>query len=647
MADNNPFLEEYEDYAVSSEAVEPVELVHIDGKPYWVHGDVQYANLAVFQPHITIGDPTKESDQILSVWIQSDWTGGGQIEKINESSDIQRFRYATAETRYPNMLTLPPETTTHTSITTHDNAYPIGDYAVAGTTLYWCSFDEELAYFDTATQEFIAAGDTLTDIPVNKSIVYDGKLWIPQGASGYDVWDGATTTHFTDILPVSFVEWDDKLVALETTGQVSTTQAYNIGWNQRAELILKGDRIPRHLVVWWNQERQPTVFIVTNRDVWAVDFLVPVLYRTGLRFPVHPDHGLGATAWRDDAMYVSAGVGVHQLSLGGVVSPMGLDHDDGLPGDLRGAIVDMEPEYNGLLALVQGLGTTTFASDTAGIPVVEETMMRDASMMFPHASLSAKSTLQRWTSIGWHTVWESASSNGVPTRVQVSEADGEYRLWWGYAGLMHSQLLRRSMHNPKQGAQLGIDRFAPSASLQTGRFDANMEAFSKLASNTEVQIDPLSEGRVDIYCQTDMSYPDWNFCGTVSDPGTTLVYFDGNGDGWPEGESFKWMEFRYDLFSTDPLKTPIIQWITLKFIKIPLQTRSWTLSIPLQQPEQWEGRGAREMADDLDALASGDRFITFKHRDQTYRVRVSQVIGGDGTGFDLTSDRRVSLIEIA
>lgn len=643
---NYPFDEEITTYSTSDFANEPTEVVHLDGLPIPVKGPIGYTNLAVFQPKVTIGDFTSESDQILSVWIQSDWTGGGQIEDLNESSDVQRFRHATLDTRYPNILTLPPETLSYT-ISGATEARGIGDYSVSGTRYYWAAFDATGAKLRKWNSGTLAwdGGAALTAMPVNKGVVFDGLLWIPLGTTGYDTWDGATVVTSSSVTPISFVEWDDKLVALEHDGQISFHQSGSTGWDVRPELKLKGDRTPRNLVVWWTPEREPAIYVVTDRDVWVVDPLVPTLYRTGLRFPVHPDQGLGSCAWRDDSMYVSVGVGCHQLSLGGVVSAMGLDHDHGLPRDLRGKIVDLEPEYNGLLALIEGIGTTAIGSDDETLISLEETMAYGDALIVPTAATLARSTLQRWTSIGWHTVWESSGAIGAPTNVQVSNTGSDYRLWWGYGGSMYTQQLRRTFHNPKQGAQLGIDRFALSGSLKSGRFDASMKAYHKLASHFEVFLDPSSTQNVDVYYQTDHE-ASWKYLGTASDPGRTVLLFDPDGDGFAEGESFHWIEFDYRMTSTDALETPIVNWFTLKFVKLPLQTRSWRLNIPLARTEQWTGRGPREIADQLDSLASGERYVTFKTRDETYRVRVAQVSGDDSTGDDLSGSRLVSLIEL-
>lgn len=640
---SNPFATQTDEYIYSDEADEQVGEIHLDGIVIPIQDQVGVTNLATLPQRLTFGDYTLASDNLISVWVQSDWTGGGQVEDLREASHAERFRHATTETRYPRMLSQPPETLDFVIAGTPDEAVPIGDYDDDGdgTDTFWVAFDTDLCSWSEEDQDFTVA-DTLTSFPVGKGVVFDDELWIPLGSSGYDRWDGTNITNSTAVTPIWFVEWDDKLVALEHDGQVSIWDGAT--WTSPTALKLRGNRVPRGLVVWWSADRFPTVYVITNRDVWAVDFLVPILYLTGLHFPVHPDQGLGFAAWRDDAMYVSVGVGVHQLSLGMVISAMGLDRDDGLPGEFRGRIVDMEPEYNGLLALVEGLSVTEVTDED--IPSIEETMLRDDAMIVPTASSFARSTLQRWTGLGWHTVWESMDATGVPTRVMVSQADDAYRLWWGYAGRMYTQVLRRTFHNPRQGAIAGIDRFASESYLRTGRFDANLTPLHKLASHMEFHLDAASTGEIDVSYSSD-HFDGYRYLGTVSGTGQQFVRYDLNADGFNEGDSYHWIEFQYTLRNTDPLETVILNWVSLYFVVRPLQAKSWQAIAMLDSgDEQHQDVGFREAADFLDGLTTVEHFSTFKHRDQMYRVLVAQTRGSDRTGDDLRGSRTFSIVEV-
>ncbi len=641
---DNPFATEREVYQYSEDANIQYGEVDLDGLGIPIQGTVQVNQLGVFEPRFVIGDPKFTDDKYFSVWNQNDWTGGGQKQVLNSASDTTRFYHATLDTKHPNMLTLLPETVSYAGATA-DTAYPLGDYDDTGSKiLFWASFGIDLSYWDTGTAAYVSTGESLTAEPVNKGVVFDDILYIPLGSSGYDTWNGTVVTNVNTITPVAFVEWDNKLVALGTDGQISVLDDPVDGWDGPSTMRLRGNRTPRNLVVWWTQDRFPAVFIVTNRDVWACDFLNEVLYRTGLRFPVHPDFGLGSCVWQDDALYVSVGIGVHQLSLGGVVSAMGLDRNSGIVDYLRGAIVDMEPEYNGVFALLKGVASVSVGADSGD--VLEEGALFDDALVVPTESENARSSLMQWTGTGWHSLWESEDTSGTPSRVMVSEADGEYRVWWGYGDLMYSQLLRRTFHNPMQGADLGIDRFAPSGMMIAGRFDADMAMNVKSASHLEAHLDKSSTGTIDVSYMTDQTDPTWVSFGTFEDTGNQVIKFDPDGDGWSEGLAFRWIDFQYEFSSADALGTPIVNWITLKFLKVPLQTKSWSFLVPLAFPEQWKGRSPQEIMDHLDRLATGTRFVTFKHRNQTYRVRVAASIGPEQTGHNIEGLRQVNLIEM-
>lgn len=650
--DYNPFFLEMGEYAISEEADESWGTVHVDGKPVPTRGGVGMVNLATLAQRLTFGDYSLASDHFLSVWVFSDGTGGGQVLDLRETSHSERYNHATSEMRFPRVITQPLRTYSYTVAGNPHRAFGVGDFFPQGgtQTLYWAAFDTALCKFDPVTQAFIATV-TLAAEPVAKGLVYDDLLWIPEGSGGFDVWDGnagAVTHNYgtggSAITPISLLEWDDRLLALEHDGQISEWDGFS--WESKSELRYRGNATPRSLQLWWNQQGEPTVYLVTSRDAWVIDPLLPKLMRTGLRFPIHPDHGLGAAPWRDDAMYVSVGVGLHQLSRGGTISAMGLDRDDGLPSNLRGRIVDLEPEYNGMLALVEGIGTVTVGSDDELDTTIEETMIYGDSMVVPESSTSADSTLQRWTGVGWHTVWQSVGIvTGTPTNVQVSEGGGDYQLFWGHGGTMYSQKLRRTFYNPRQGAQLGVDSFATESILKTGRFDAGLTNFHKLASHIEIHLDQLSAGEVDVYYYND-HFEGRKYLGTVSGTGQKHLMFDPDDDGWPEGDTFHWIELEYVFRSASYAETVIVNWVSLYFIVVPLQTRSWRFSVPLHLDEKWTDRGPREIADHFDELAAGERFVTFKHRDRTYRARLAQTQGTDATGDDLSGDRTVALIEI-
>ncbi len=629
---------------VADAAIQPgpvdYRLVHLAGVPIPVVPPIQFSELATLYPRLTIGDFTNASDNFFSVWVMNDWTGGGQVEEMREPSHANRYWTGTAETRYAGILAQPPETVSRTYAGGTGDAIPVGDYGLLTEHLY-VAFGTKLCRYDATTDTFSEVA-TLAGPPVNKGVVYDDRLWIPLGPAGYATWDEATLTSSTTLLVRSFTLWADKLVALSVDGQVAIWDG--MGWYAPTDLKLRGRQQARHLIAWWSPEGLPTLYIVTDEDVWAVDPDVPILMRTGLRFPRHPDQGLAAAVWRDDALYVSVGMGVHQMTIGSppAIAAVGLDRDAGVPAIQRGAIVDFHPEYNGLFALVRGESDVAVTTSGQG-PMLEQTMIYDDPLIGPATALNAHSSLFVYTQFGWHCLWESPDNTAAPTKVYVSQAEGTYRVWWGHGPTIYRQELPRAYHNPAQAALSRTRAFATESYLVTGQFDANLSAFEKIWSHFEAYLDEQSAGTVEVWYRTNVDQT-WRQLGVFSGTGWQALSFDPDGDGWAEGEASHWIQFRLVLSSGGGHETPLVRWFALKYLVVPLQTRAWTFTVPLMHPEQFMGMGPDELFAFLDGLAAGKQIVPFKHNDAVYRVRVTRVVAGEQPGPD---SRRVVTVTVA
>lgn len=311
-----------------------------------------------FPPKQVIGDVQRDDHQLLSSFIQSDWSGGGQIERVYVDTDLGRFWWSTLETRWPHALMLLPLTYEVDGPNT-TGAYPLGDLK----GVFYACYDTALRSLSSATPPVIAGSWTLAALPVNKGVAYQGttgknQLYIPQGTSGYDQFDGTTVTHHASPPVQAFCAWDDKLYALGADGTLQYTTD-GAAW-QTTNVALDGAHLPRNLVVFFDRWDNPTMHVITDSDVWAFD-PAGSLFRTELQFPSHPYQGLGSCVWRG-SIYVSVGSGIHRYT-GQAITAMGPDRDDGLPIDYRGQIVDLAPGYNGVYTLIQGTQTAGTASE--------------------------------------------------------------------------------------------------------------------------------------------------------------------------------------------------------------------------------------------------------------------------------------------
>jgi hypothetical protein len=653
------FTDEREEYLVTAPAHTDWEEAWLDGMHLWVRAN-RMTNLARFEPKITFGDNTAASDALESNWNIRDFSGGMLYGELNEGSDTERYRIGNAETRFPHQLCQNAETLDF-ALPGYiaGTSGPLGDFQMGVERWLLGHFDEKLARFDHALQIWEDLGANLGAMPTGKGIVYRDDFYIPCGGAGYRVWDGAALIVGTaGVTPLNFTLWDDKLIALEHDGQLNifdgTAWITDVGWLDRIKL--HGDQIPRHVVTWWNPQREPTIFVITHERVFSYDPVAQLLYPTGLHFPRHNDQGLAVSTWRDDNLYVSVGIGMHQMSTGQVISAVGLDRGDGtaLPVDLRGRIIDAEPEYNGLIVIVEG------AREEAGSPptlmtgrVLEESSTYEDPVTFgplpgtaPTPSRgAARAAVYRYTGIGWHPVWEANEVIGVPTRAYVSMQHDRYELWWGYGGRMFRQVLRRGFHNPRVGIQAGIDRFAQTAYLYTGRFDATMSGFDKSADLLEVITLPEHRGTIDVFYETDRRGR--TYLGQAAQPNARQILpFDPNGDGYPEGDIWRWIEFEFRLNSPERTHACLMDGAILRFIKLPITTFSFTFDIAFRDDDPGSfGWGPQEALDNLNAMATSFRFVLFKHRKRSYRVRVAQVNGDLRSGQDLRNVASLSLVQ--
>lgn len=625
------------------------ETVRLDGIDLQLQGPVRETDLARFQGKVTQGDYSFDSDSTISVWVISSLIGGIGNEYLKEGVDDETYWTGTLETRYPSMITLLPETKRFSPPTGINGiSYPVADFPASNPSLY-VVFGSTLCRWVEADQEFSTV-DTLAGSPTNKGVEQDGYLWIPLGNAGYAIVDDTfVVSDETDANFIAFCLWDNKLLGLTTGGELLIRQNKASSWSApAADLTLPSGHLPRNLVVFLNQQEDATVHVVTNKDVWAYDPELGRLVRTSLQYPRHPDQGVASAVWRGDAMYVSVGLGIHSYS-GSVISAIGPDGRYGLPPELRGRIVDLEPEYNGMVAVVEGQVMPD--GEDQDVALMSPTYLDPVD---PFRGYTTHSTILRYSGWGWHPIWTSERSEGVPTWALVSTHDNKYRLWWGYAGDMFYQDLRVTFHNPKAGMQVGVDRFAPSGSLTTGWFDADMRGFKKLASHIEITTTDVfgngtKTGEVKVEFQSDDD-AGWQLLGHCDCVGRRVMPFKMEAvehtDDFSRGLEFNRIRFRITMTSSDSTKSPVLESFLLKYLKIPLSRMSWTITVKLDQERSFMGNGVETTADAIRRLASDGQFHEFIHRNKPYRVRVAQTMGAQMSGHDPRSTMTLSLVEI-
>jgi hypothetical protein len=341
-------------------------------------------------------------------------------------------------------------------------------------------------------------------------------------------------------------------------------------------------------------------------------------------------------------------MGIHRYT-GGSLSAIGLDRDHGLPEEysssvaFRGAkIVNLVPGYNSMFALVSGPETNTATLDGQ--------------------STALYSSLHEYTGTGWHMLWQKQDGAGSETAIAnsmgISQASGEYRLYWGY-GHGSSSLstlyyidLPANFANPRQRVRQSTGRFEASSStaqfLETGIFDAGMQGYNKLASAVDVTVPDLDAGATLTVKYRTSNFQSgqsssWTTLGTITAEGTTSLPFGTFANGIYPGVSFEKIQLRFDL--TDTTNNGfILESAVLSYIPVKPSSYSWTFDLNLN----WSHAGGspQDTLDALDDIIEAGVMVPFVLRGVTYRVFLSQIMGSVATGASEQASRRVSLLQI-
>ena len=323
-------------------------------------------------------------------------------------------------------------------------------------------------------------------------------------------------------------------------------------------------------------------------------------------------------------------------------------------GLLRRTFSRLDVSSRSLFALIEGDNEAGDAQDW----VEDGGLYNDDSPYF--SSGVSYPSLMAWTGTGWHTLWSPDANTATPTWGVVSRLSKHYRLWWGMSdGFIRSIKLRRTFHNPRAGLDVnlgtGIDLYGPTGFVETGRFDASMRGFNKIASHVVVYMDyATASEKMDVLYRTDINL-DWTPLGTANTIGKSNFPFAVNDDGFSEGEEFNWIQFRLEFSrGDDNTVTPILDSFVLHFVKIPQNTASFVFTVPLPKRD-WMGKTAGEIVRHLNALLEHGGFIKFVHGvgwdndgevTKVYRGKVAGISGADATGEDYSGARTVNFISL-
>lgn len=620
--------------------------VEIDGYRFKLAGPFQPSAVDRFPPKLTFGDYQIDSNDLLSAWTLKDLTGGSGVARVKPGVTDNRYRFSTLYTRYPGQLTKP--FSMYKSVIGTGSVFPLGemyDYA-AGEYDYYAASGLDL-FRDQVDTTYNLGGT-----PASKGVAFRGAgtttfFYIPLGNNGYAIYEPATPT-FANINTGSaddnfqaFCVWHDKLIGIANNGQISraTTAANPTTFTSYGD----GGRLdraiePKSLQVFRNAAGDPTPFVITDSGVYAFDVETPRLYEIPDFFSRHPRFGYAAAVWRGN-LYVTAGMDILEYN-GSVVRNIGLSRDDSLPWYYSGFVRDLVAGQNALYALVYGQtqsGTTYYS-------------------------------LHEFSGIGWHCIYVST---GVPIRAVVTRAGTNYRLYWGLSadGKHYYQTLPVSFTNPEEELNGGLttmmfgdftnpvvdangnNNYTGTYYFESGRFDAAMPGYRKIANAVEINVSHLDETNETLRVKYRVDNATaWTQLGAdITVEGEYVLPFGTLTDGVYRGLPWKTIEFRIEV--VDDITTPYVQsrfamveYLVFSFLKVNNPSWAWTCAIDLSA--EHGGQSPENQLAKLIALKDSSNFYAMKHRESTYRVRISQISGVEETGYDTRGRVTLSIIEI-
>lgn len=350
-----------------------LKTVVLAGKRYPLANVTGRSQLGIFQRKFTVGDASADSDDYQSSLILSNFSGGIGIEDSDEGADTSRFWFGVIDSRSSRMLALPPLVTATKPAGASGAARPLG---VIGTQFY-CCFDTNAYAFKADNSGWHTTANALSYAPANKSVRFDGALWVPLGGNGcaHFTESNASTGALTgtrDASPkaAALAIWNNNLYALGTDGTLWVVAPGSTTWNQIANsggtnLVLHAGETPKNLVSYFNRAGEPTLWAITDRAAYMYYETAVEWRMSNIQFPPHPDFGRAACVWRPgEDLWIAAATDVVRQTTGNAVVPLssGLARDQGLPQQYRGTIVDLEPETSTLFALVGGTPETSATS---------------------------------------------------------------------------------------------------------------------------------------------------------------------------------------------------------------------------------------------------------------------------------------------
>ena len=639
--------------------------VYLNGVYYPITRPVRSTLASIYPAKIVIGDTTKDSQLRTSIIAWSDWRGGIGVNRMDGSSGINRAWYSTCQLRYKNHLVLPGLVTESTS-PSHSLSDPrIGSIGTLSSEIYaaWNGTDGEspkIYKYNNASTNWSEVTQSATD-QVTDSVVFTeagGTTYLvfahyDSNGSGYTYSSNGSswttdTTYGTKFVTV----WDERLWGISHAGQL--WYATVVGTETLDAMLPLPDGSVTKLFVARNALGIPIIYAATTSGLFAHNADNAMWEATQMDFPIHPDNGKGTIRWRD-SVYIPSGNGIYKYINGNnaaVITVVGPDRDDGLPKDNRGAIRYMAGSHNELLVGVDAQAGPASIS-LSSIPY--QWISHQGSPVI--ASDSGYSTILGYNDMGWEVKWQSGNKGKPLDSIHVSDAYGEYRVYWGHNNVVHVMDLPKDIINPSEVAEFA---YATQGVHETPWFNAGQSEVNKLALNLRIEAQDLSTTstiKVEYALDYEDSAADYTVAVASVDSSTmgatsgTYTYTFGSS----AGTVFRAIKFRLTLDRSDADDSGLEKFDTPDVVSLTLEWRKkiepkWGHTVEVDLNNTYKGNVPKDLRSNLISSIESDTLVEFTFRDDSggtrnYYVDVIAAQGMEFTGYDERGSTTIQVVE--
>lgn len=533
-----------------------------------------------FAPRVS-GGMTFRDFTIWNVWEQNNWQAGGMKSFHTDGG----YLYSSAETRYPNRITLQP---LPVQVPAVDGTFGVNDCATfteyVGNT--WMGFGNVLYKWSTVSQRWEEQVDFAN--PIKSITEFAGFIFVAFGDAANVIGVDAVTLEQveTNVRATILVLFNGLLYAaqgnlLQYTNYEDpvTWDTINVGGSSETITGLAGmmnDVISSQIMYVSTQHK---LYAVLAGDVVS---------------DVSPWPGVSATNGKSmlnhmGDIYSPSGEGMVRITKNGDLIPMGIDLGTGLPVERAGSVIAIQSTLSFMHILVAGTATNE----------------------------NVASSVWSWSGEGWH---------------QIVQGENGKRA----VGMFYSRTLNRLFIAQNDGTTLYVflpdessvlrkgtsQKYRASGTVDTCVYYGDLRNVEKMWGEIELQGTFPAGTSAQVWYSTDETSPiskptwstgdvQWNYLGTVDGNRQAMMLPNLHGVA---------IRLRIVLQTSSELVTPMIEAVIVQYIPRIVQQWQWQLTIALPtdclfyrdgttiegySQEQWDSR-LREICTSLVPLSFTD-----------------------------------------